>query len=279
MTVPGPPTIPVRRVRFRWPDDFEPVWAPRQPDLAIAANAVSMLMPHVEPYVVTSVRSQIAGLREADPALAESAAGYVAQEAQHHAQHRRFNDVMLRHYPRLTLVERAMARTFGWLRRRSVRFGLAFAAGFECIAFVAARWVDGRRSMLRGADPTAATLFLWHLAEEVEHKEVAFDVYQASGGGRLRYVGATWVAGIVLAVFSLACTWVMLWNERRFWRPAAHLRLLVWSVSFIFVALPAMIVSALPGHHPRDLADPAGLEHWLDDLDPETSTVPEWALP
>jgi hypothetical protein len=28
-----------------------------------------------------------------------------------------------------------------------------------------------------------------------------------------------------------------------------------------------------------DLVDPAGLEHWLDPLDPETSTVPEYALP
>jgi predicted metal-dependent hydrolase len=272
-------SIPVRRVRFRWPDDFEPIWAPRSPELAIAANAVSMLMPHMEPYVVASVRSQVEEIRGSNPDLAAAASAYVAQEAQHHAQHRRFNDLMLRHYPGLRRVERAMAWAFARLRRRSTRFGLAFAAGFECIAFIAARWVDRRQSLMRGADPTAATLFLWHLAEEVEHKEVAFDVYESSGGGRLRYLWATWVAGVMLAGFSLACTWVMLWKERRFWRPGAHLRLLVWSVSFIFVALPAMVVSALPGHHPRDLADPAGLDGWLDNLDPETSTVPEWALP
>ncbi|NLD77765.1 MAG: metal-dependent hydrolase [Acidimicrobiales bacterium] len=272
-------SIPVRRVRFRWPDDLQPIWAPRQPELSIAANAVSMLMPHMEPYVVASVRSQVDELRETDPELAEAATAYVAQEAQHHAQHRRFNDIMVRHYPGLVRVERAMAWVFAKLRRRSPRFGLAFAAGFECIAFIAARWVDRRQSLLRDADPTATTLFLWHLAEEVEHKEVAFDVYEASGGGRIRYLWATWVAGVVLATFALACTWVMLWSERRFWRPGAHLKLLVWSVSFIFVALPAMITSALPGHHPRNLANPVGLEHWLDNLDPETSTVPEWALP
>nr|HMS89763.1 metal-dependent hydrolase [Acidimicrobiales bacterium] len=137
--------------------------------------------------------------------------------------------------------------------------------------------------LLRGGDPTATTLFLWHLAEEVEHKSVAWDVYQRSvgpdGGGRLRYAWATWVAGVVLAGCSLLGTWVMLWHERRFWRPDAHVRLLVWSVSFIFVALPAMIVSALPGHHPDSLVDPAGLAHWLDHFDPETGTVPEWAQP
>lgn len=271
--------IKVRRVRFQWPDDLDPMWLPRQPELAVAANAVSMLMPHMEPYVVASVRAEIPALRETDPALADQASAYVAQEAQHHAQHRRFNDIMLRHYPGLARVERAMAWVFARLRRRSTRFGLAFSAGFECIAFIAARWVDKRQSLLRGADPTAATMFLWHLAEEVEHKEAAWDVYEASGGGRVRYFFATWIAGVILATFSLASAWVMLWKERRFWRPMSHIRLTIWSVSFIFVALPAMIVSALPGHHPRDLADPAGLEHWLDNLDPDSSTVPEWALP
>ena len=144
---------------------------------------------------------------------------------------------------------------------------------------MSARWVDKRMGLLRDADPTAATLFLWHLAEEVEHKRVAFDVYQASGGGRIRYAWAMWVAGLILAAGAFAGSVVMLWDERRIYLPTAWFRLIGWSVSFIFVALPVMVISALPGHHPDQLVDPAGLEHWLDHLDPETSTVPEWALP
>lgn len=275
--------VPVRRVRFEWPEDLDPIWNRREPDLAIAANAVSLLMPHAEPYVVASVRSQLPTIRDTDADLAERATAYAAQEAQHHGQHRRFNDMLLARYPRLSMVERMTAWLFGRLRRRSTLFGLAFAAGFECIAFTAARWVDKRTRLLRGGDPTATTLFLWHLAEEVEHKSVAWEVYQTAvgpdGGGRLRYAWATWVSGLVLAWCALVGTWVMLWHERRWWRPDAHIRLLVWSVSFIFVALPAMIVSALPGHRPDELADPAGLAHWLDNFDPETGTVPEWAQP
>jgi len=176
-------------------------------------------------------------------------------------------------------VERAVRWAVERLRGRSARFGLAFAAGFETIAFVSARWVDGHQRLLRYAEPTAATLFLWHLAEEVEHKEVAFDVYQAAGGGCLLYAWATAVAGVFMAVASLAGAWTMLAGEKRLFSPTAHLRLLGWSVSFIFSALPIMVVSALPGHHPRDLVNPAGLDHWLDHLDPDTSSVPEWALP
>ena len=272
-------SLTIRRVRFEWPDDLDPVWTPRTPELAIAANAVSLLMPHAEPYVVASTRAALGERLVADPELAEQAQAYVTQEAQHHAQHRRFNDVLIRRFPTLARVDRAEAWIFARLRRRSTRFGLAFAAGFETIAFVSARWVDKRMGLLRDADPTAATMFLWHLAEEVEHKRVAFDVYRAAGGGRLRYAWAMWVAGCILAAGAFAGSLAMLWSTRRIFSPTAWFRLIGWSLSFIFVAMPVMVVSALPGHHPDDLADPAGLEHWLDHLDPDTSTVPEYALP
>ena len=271
--------LPVRRVRFEWPDDLEPLWTPRTPELAIAANSVSMLMPHAEPYVVASTRAALGEGLVDDPDLAGEAQAYAKQEAQHHAQHRRFNDLLIAHYPGLSSMDRGTAWVFAKLRKRSTRFGLAFAAGFETIAFVSARWVDKHMGLLRDAEPTAATMFLWHLAEEVEHKGVAFDVYQASGGGRLRYAWAMWVAGLILALGALTGSVSMLWAEHRFFSPTAWFRLVGWSLSFIFVALPVMVISALPGHHPDDLADPVGLEHWLDHLDPDTSTVPAYALP
>jgi len=247
--------------------------------MAIAANAVSLLMPHTEPYVVATVRAAVDELEATDPDLAAQAHAYVQQEAQHHGQHRRFNDIIVGHYPGLVRVERGLDKVFGILRRRSMRFGLAFATGFEIIAFVAARWMDSHQVLLRDADPTAATLFLWHLSEEVEHKEVAFDVYQASGGGRLRLAWATSVAALVLSIGSYVGTLTMLRAEGKLFSPVSHLRLIGWSLSFIFVALPVAVLSTLPGHHPRELTDPAGLEHWLDNLDPATSTVPVWALP
>lgn len=274
-----PETLQRRRVRFAWPDDFDAAWNPDHPELAIAANAVSMLMPHAEPYVVASTRAALAEGLVTDEEVADRARGYVAQEAQHHGQHRRLNDLLIAQRPGLARIDRWFAATFARLGRRSTRFGLAFAAAFETIAFVSARWVDRNQRLLRGADPTAATLFLWHLAEEVEHKRVAFDTYQAAGGGRLRYAWAMVVAALVLACGALVGSLVQLRAEGRLLSPSSHLRLAGWSLSFVFVALPVMVVSALPGHHPDQLADPVGLEHWLDHLDPESSTVPEWALP
>lgn len=255
----------VRRVRFEWPDDFDPIWT-RLPELAISANAVSLLMPHVEPYVVDAVAGAV---RSLDGPLAGEARVFVRQERQHHGQHRRFNDAIVGRFPALRRVEGAMAWVFSWLRRRcSDRFALAFAAGFETVAFSAARWTARRElSLFAGADPTATSLFLWHLAEEVEHKGVAHDVHAASGGGRLRYVLAMTLSMLLLATFTVVGALTMLWSTRRILHPVAHLRMLVWSISFLFELLPNMALSAMPGRHPDDFVDPRFFSVDLLELD------------
>lgn len=254
----------VRRVRFSWGEDFDPIWTAR-PELAISANAVSLLMPHVEPYVVDAVAETIADL---DDPLAAEAEAFVRQERQHHGQHRRFNDAVARRFPALSRIDVVMGITFRFLRRRmSPRFALAFSAGFETVAFSAARWTAHRQqSLFADADETATTLFLWHLAEEVEHKGVAHDVYEQTGGGRLRYLVAMTCSMLLLATFTVAGVASMLWTTRRLFHPIAHLRMLVWSISFLFELLPNMAISALPGHHPDQFADPVFHDLDLHDL-------------
>ena len=51
-------------------------------------------------------------------------------------------------------------------------------------------------------DPTAE-LFQWHLAEEVEHKWVALDVYAAVDGSKLRYTLAAATTFTILAWFTI----------------------------------------------------------------------------
>ena len=273
---PPAPTATVRRLRFEWPDDLDPDWTPLTPELASVANAVSLLMPHAEPYVVDVVRAELPHL---DEPLAEEAAAWIGQETAHHGAHHRFNRTLVARRPALDRVDRWAATTFGWLARRSSRFGLAYAAGFETLAFTVARWVDRRSSTLfRGADPVPTTLFLWHLAEEVEHKTVAFDVHRARGGGRVSLAVGMVTAMLVTAWFTLLGTLVGMAASGRIWRPSAHAQMAVWTFGFTFELLPALAASLVSGHHPTSMADPAWLSVWLQSYDPETRTMPEWSL-
>lgn len=250
-----------RNLKLRF-DDVDSDWHPRRPEFASAVEAVSLLMPHAEPYVVDSTERVV---DELPIDLQPEARAYIRQERQHHAQHRRFNDRVIGERRELQLLDRIMARTFGFLGRRSAKFGVAFAAGFETIAFAGARWTEPRIGRLfDGAAEEPTRLFLWHLAEEVEHKGVAHDAWSAADGKRLRYAWAMTVAAVLLAVFSLVGTWCLLWRRRKLFSPAAQARLLLWSLTFMFEALVAMVLSCLPGHHPDDFTDPTYLTTWLE---------------
>ncbi len=264
-----------RRVTFTYPDDFESRWHPRLPEFACAANAVSLMMPFAEPYVVKSVRSTLPHL---SPELQEDTRDFLHQEMEHHKQHRRFNDLLISQEPGLATMERWMRSTFDWLHRsRSDAFNVAFAAGFETVAYSAARWTESRLGeLLDGADDVPATLFLWHLAEEVEHKNAAWDAFHDVHGGRRIYVGGMITSMLVLALFAVINTTYLLFRQGRFFHPVAHWRMFKWSLSFLFELLPAMAVSALPGHHPSQLTDPSFYSLWLREFDADTGSMPVW---
>lgn len=267
--------VMTRRVRFKYSEDFDPRWHPAVPELACVANSVSMMMPHAEPYVAKSVRATIDHL---DEVTADQARRFVAEELQHHVEHQRFNRAVLADQPGLGRLDRLMGWTFSKLSTRSLAFNAAFAAGFETIAYSVARWVEPRLGELfTGADDNAATLFLWHLAEEVGHKTVAFDAFHQTSGRRRTYVLAMVTAMILLGFFAAAGTAQMLWHQGRMFRPIAHWRMLKWTLSFTFELLPAMAVSALAGHHPSKLVDPAFYEQWLEHFDADDGTIPIWS--
>ncbi len=281
--------LTIRDMGFAYPDDFDPRWNPRVPEFAMVANAVSLLMPHAEPYVVFSSRAALAQLGD-DPLdhtnLAHRTRAYVRQEAQHHAEHRKFNNVIAQRY-RTKLLERMMASTFRFLKGRSSSFGIAFAAGFETVAFVVARWVDARMHTLlpeigkldvnglpNDEDANiAAELFVWHLAEEAEHRSIAYEVHHRTGGTQLAYTWAMIVSFVILGVFTSLGILTMLIKDRRILNPIAWLRLIGWTLSFLFNAVPLMAVTCLSGHEPSDLLDPPNLMAWLQTRDANSTAV------
>jgi uncharacterized protein len=259
--------VTIRRVRFEFPDDLDASWHPTFPEFAAAANGVSMLMPHVEPYVVSSIRAVKGSLEQP---LAERAQEFIAQETQHQRQHRRFNDLLVAQVRSLDRIDRFAGAIYRWLGRvGSDRFNVAFAAGAETTAFSMARWSESHlRELFDRAEPVVSTLFLWHLAEEVEHKCVAYDVHRCVGGGRLLYLFAGWISVLVMALVTVMATVAQLVHSGRILSPVAWWRLTRWAFSLAFTVLPDLFVSALPGHHPSQFSDPILLGTWLGAFDP-----------
>ena len=140
------------------------------------------MLPYLEPYLIRTMRE--ARARVTDPALAADLDLFNGQEGQHYRQHMRFNEAIRpAGLEALTALEAELAADYRrFTATRSLRFNLAYAEGFEAFTTAIARFSLETRQF-DSVHPAVRELFQWHLIEELEHRTVAFDVYDHVCGG------------------------------------------------------------------------------------------------
>jgi predicted metal-dependent hydrolase len=168
--------ITVRRMRFVYPKDLDTVFIEGEPEDSYNQIALSLLMPYLEPYLIRTMRA--ARKHVTDPKLADDLDKFCAQEGQHYRQHREFNELFRdRGFDRLPEFEREIEDDYQrFSKTKSLRFNLAYAEGFEAFTTQMAHVFAGQDTSKW--HPAALDLFQWHMVEELEHRCVAFDVYE-----------------------------------------------------------------------------------------------------
>ncbi len=189
-------TITVRRPEFEWPEELALLPVPGDPGRSCDLVALSFTLPYLEPYLIRTMR--VAAKEIADDGLRADVKAFSGQEAQHYKNHARINDIVRSQLSDSAAAElRALEdrldadyRTF--TGERSLAFNLAYAEGFEAMTFALARSAMDELGDVEVA-PEWANLMAWHLAEEVEHRTVTFDAYEAIVGRYPhRVVVGTW---------------------------------------------------------------------------------------
>jgi predicted metal-dependent hydrolase len=174
--------ITVRRMAFDFPDEIDPIFIPGEPEESYGIIGLSLLLPHLEPYLIRTMK--VAKQQIRDPDLLVDLERFSAQEGQHYREHMRFNAALrLERFPGLAALEDELSQDYQrFTRERSLRFNLAYAEGFEALTTAFARFSFEERG-LGDMDSPAADLIAWHTIEELEHRTVAFDVYDHLIGG------------------------------------------------------------------------------------------------
>lgn len=145
-------------------------------------NALSMSFPVGEQFFIDSVRNGFKALpADQQNRFRDEVQGFVGQEATHRRIHALFNAQVERHGLRNDWEPRARQR-LALLEGSDPRHGLAITAANEHFTALFAEWMLSHATLLDGCEPRLKTLWLWHSAEEAEHKCTAFDLYQALGG-------------------------------------------------------------------------------------------------
>jgi predicted metal-dependent hydrolase len=195
-------------------------------------SALSMSFPLGEQYFIDSVRAGVKTLPpEQQQAFAKELQGFIGQEATHRRLHALFNGHLSSLGCTNTLEPRA-ARRMQANAARDVRVHVGATAATEHLTAIFADWVLHHPECLDGAEPRLATLWMWHAAEESEHRSTAFDLYLAMGGSHewrlriFRYVTMTFLMDVVRQ------------TVRNLWHDGSLLRWSTWRSAYQLLLSP-----------------------------------------
>ncbi|MFT4820631.1 MAG: putative metal-dependent hydrolase [Candidatus Azotimanducaceae bacterium] len=272
------PAVPMNRMTVRKvPFAFRSGaghWNAAKPEFSQVVNSASLAMPYLEPYLIRTMRE--ARPLISDPQLQRELDLYIKQEATHYKQHRQFNNTLKdQGYACIAGLEETLDKDYAHLEtHRSLRFNLAYAEGFESMALALGEMLIEDRVYLFGdSDPAVASLVLWHFVEEIEHKNVAFDVFHHVYGSYFwRMVGLIYASGHIFWRTGQGYRALLkedgLWQDRESrWTLLKLLGRLMGSIA------PRWLRILRPGYHPTHVKDPAWGLRWAESFERSPDAV------
>lgn len=266
--------IPPRQLNFRLPDE-----PPRYPvaNNATATTFIAVLsgfFPPGERFFMESVRhfrDQIS-----DPHLKAQVSGFMGQEAIHGREHERLNAMLIGQGIDVRVPERAVSIALKVLERFPARQQLAFTTFMEHFtALVGEQFLTDEHFQSQG-DQKMLQLWLWHAMEELEHKSVAFDVYEAIGNRRSERLLAFPMVTLVMLPALFGSWMYLLAKEGKLLDRrdlAKGFGLMVGPRGLIGRIIPKMGLFARKDFHP-DKKDTSALEaQWRERLFGENGTL------
>ncbi|MFC3902741.1 metal-dependent hydrolase [Acinetobacter marinus] len=220
--------ITVRKVQFDWQDT--PIdWIPKQPFASYFINEINLILPEGEFWfcrVFHKVLDQIN-----DPVLKQDVQAFIRQEALHAKAHDQANHHYLnqrginpqRNLQRMhVLCHQILAdqplgvKLPNFLAKNWDLTRLGIIATIEHLTCVTGQYaLQNQYWQQLGADPTLTHLIKWHGAEEVEHRSVAFELYQHFGGSYFsRYLLSAIVTPILFYIWIDGVAHLMVQDSR-----------------------------------------------------------------
>lgn len=212
------PDLKVRNMHFQFdPKKFPKYYHLDNCVLTHLMNAKHIIFPEGEKFFIRSIQRYLPEIRATkDQKLIRDVQNFIGQEGVHFREHEDFWDILdyqgLRPRPFARVMKYMLVdfsemflRTF-FTKSYGDKLALAFTAALEhYTAITGAGELHGaERPFSQELPEEMQLLFLWHGAEELEHKAVAFDVAKATGVGmwerRLAFLFAS--GGLYIAQFA-----------------------------------------------------------------------------
>ena len=270
-TVTSTAGLQARNVQFNWQQTVQP-WVPGDRFTSHFINVLHLLLPEGELWFCRLYNKALPEV--SDRQLNADVKGFIRQEAVHSRSHQHVLDqyfsnenINTESYTRrvrwlfselLGDHPLGIKTSWGWLNRGWLSLRLGIVAAIEHFTCVIGRWILESKGLDRaGADSEMMGLLRWHGAEEVEHRNVAHNLFMAFGGNTFyRGILMLLVAPMILILWMIGTHYLMRNSQSapqkvRFfteWRRAARQDRLP-SIGFLF---KSVLRYFRPSYHPEE---------------------------
>ena len=256
----------VRNLRFQLDASIPRHWYGGQPATTAFFDSQSLFFPAGERFFVDAVKSALPRVK--DPELLARARAFCGQEGIHTREHVRYNRMLqARGYPAARLE--GWGKRFLWFVRLITlpRHRLAITCALEHFTAIGAA-----RALSAGAfcdaDARMRAFWRWHAAEELEHKSIPYDVYQAIGGHHLERVIIMFITTLLFRTYALLHLSCFLWIDGALFsrRVYAELAAALAAMGGTRAFVRDYLTYFRRGFHPSQLDDSRALESFHSEL-------------
>ncbi|MHA3084205.1 metal-dependent hydrolase [Acinetobacter sp. ANC 5383] len=188
-------------------------WMGNSAGLTYAMLALSAMFPAGERFFIQSVRKSRQNPKaKHDLDLQKQITNFIAQEAIHTREHINFNQYFPINETRIAeleqktddaiqLLSQLVSNLFGQFGISKQESDLFLTAALEhCTATISAQFLKSPKFNQLIQDPEILKFWVWHAIEEMEHKNVAFDLLERVSKGSKKY----YVLRTMTYMFSLS---------------------------------------------------------------------------
>lgn len=180
------PQAKIRKVNFKFEKPFPKHWFNNNPIATHFMNAQHLVFPDGEKFFIRSVKA-FAEVYKNDPELKKRVENFIGQEGTHFAEHQKFWDIMIdQDLKPMGFVDfyrnSAWNGLESWFRNKLVKnrlgdkLALSITVALEHYTAMLAESGILNKEMTDKMPKEMQDLFMWHAAEEIEHKSIPFDV-------------------------------------------------------------------------------------------------------
>jgi predicted metal-dependent hydrolase len=189
MTATTKPEAKIRKVNFKFEKPFPKHWYNDNPIATHFMNAQHLAFPDGEKFFIRSVKA-FAEVYKNNPELKKRVNNFIGQEGTHFAEHQKFWDIMeSQDLQPMNFVNvfrstawnglEKMARKYLNKNKFADKLCLSITVGLEHYTAMLAESGILNKDITEKMPQEMKDLFMWHAAEEIEHKAIPFDVLKA----------------------------------------------------------------------------------------------------